>query len=285
MSQVPATHAANPRLLLTGACGRLGPRLAPLLAKQFDLKLTDWRPVTEPPFPILRVNLLDFEQTCDAVRGVDAIAHLAIASSRAYKEDGARFEQAESDQEHRFNLETIDVNVKGTYHLFEAARRACVRRIVYISSMTITMGDPTLDWISEQTPPCPASLYACTKLFGEQLAALYARETNLKVICLRLGQPRPIGHPDEAEWARTPRGRAMMLGLEDAALSIECALRATHISFGVYNIVSESVSRHVDISAAERDLGYLPRQFCDEAGNMVPNEPGTGTRERTIQPA
>src|SRR5689334_3827068 len=125
------TDESNPvrRVLVTGACGRIGPRIVPILGKRFDLKLTDWRPVQNAPFPFERSNLLDFEQTCEIARGVDAIAHLAIASSRNYVEDGNWFTEEELAREHKFHTETIDVNVKGTYHLFEAARRAGVRRI------------------------------------------------------------------------------------------------------------------------------------------------------------
>lgn len=259
------------RILITGACGRIGPHVVPLLANQFDLKLTDWRPVDNPPFPFQNADLLDFDQTCDVVRGVDAIAHLAIATSRRYKEDGTRFTGAEAALEQQFNLETLDVNVKGTYHLLEAARRAGVRRIVYVSSLTILLGHPEGERLNEQTPPCPSNLYACSKLFGEHLGDLYAREHGLSVICLRLGQPYRPNHPFEAEWRKSPRARALYVALEDIARAIERALLAPPISFSVYNIVSESNSRFIDIAAAERDLGYVPRWFCTDEGRMIPN--------------
>lgn len=263
------------RVLVTGACGRIGPRIVPILGKKFDLKLTDWRPVDNPPFPIERANLLDFEQTCEVVRGVDAIAHLAIASSRNHKEDGHCFAEEERAKEHQFNTETIDVNVKGTYHLFEAARRAGVRRIVYVSSLTIVLGGPEHDRLTETSTPIPYNLYACTKLFGEHLGGFYVRDCGLSVICLRLGQPYPMGIRQEEGWRKSPRGRGIFVAFEDIAQAIERALLAPAIPFGVYNVVSESNSRFIDIAAAKRDLGYVPSRFCDDDGQMIPN-PRTG---------
>lgn len=259
------------RILVTGACGRIGPRVVPILAKRFDLKLTDWRPVDNAAFPIERANLLDFEETSRVVDGVDAIAHLAIASSRHYKPDGTWFSQAEREEEHRFNLETIDVNVKGTYHLFEAARRAGVRRIVYVSSLTVVLGGPEREWLTESSPAAPYNLYACSKLFGEHLGDLYSRDHGLSVICLRLGQPYPMGHPFEKEWRQSARALGVMVAFEDIAQAIERALLAPSLSFGVYNIVSESNSRCTDIAAAERDLGFVPAWFCSDEGVMIPN--------------
>jgi hypothetical protein len=102
---------------------------------------------------------------------------------------------------------------------------------------------------------------------------MYARRNGLSVICLRLGQPYPLGHPYEENWKKSPRGRAGFVGFEDIAQAIECAVRAASIRFGVYSIVSDSAMRFVDLAAAKRDLGYVPRQFCDEQGNMIPRVP------------
>ena len=258
------------RVLVTGTCGRIGPYVVPLLAPKFDLVLTDWRPVDNPPFPIHRVNLLDFDQTCEMVRGVDSIVHLAIASSRNYKEDGVGFSEAEQEMERQFHTETIDVNVKGTYHLFEAARRAGVRRIVYASSLTISLGSAERSRVGEETVS-PSNVYACTKLFGEHLGDLYWRKHRLSVICLRLGQPFPLGHPLEKGWARQPQMRGIFVAMEDIAFAIEKSLLAPTISFGVYNIVSEADSPYISIAAAKRDLGYVPTRFCNDKGEMVAN--------------
>jgi len=263
--------SAQTRVLVTGAAGRIASRVIPLLGKPFDLRLTDSQPVTAPPFPFERADLLESEQVARVTRGVDAIVHLAIASRSNFKFGRAALTDKEEREEHSFHLESIDVNVKGTCNLFRAATLAGVGQIVYVSSLTVVLGNPPPDWLTEGMPVRPLGVYGCTKLFGEQLGEFYARERGLRVVCLRLGQPYPFGIPHEKERKFTPSGRGTLLGFEDIAQAIECALCATHIQFGVYHIVSESPWRKVDIAAAARDLGYVPRQFCDENGNMVPN--------------
>lgn len=260
------------RVLVTGAGGRIAVRVIPQLRDRFDFKLTDAQPIREVDLPFEQVNLLDSEQVAKAVKGVDAIVHLAIASRRNYKFGREVFTEEDEREEHQFHLDTIDVNVKGTYNLFRAAKLAGVRQFVYVSSLTVVMGIPPVDGYPELSTPHPLSLYGVSKLFGEHLGEVYSREHGMNVICLRLGQPYPFGEdPLEKERKFTPKGRGALVGFEDIAQAIECSLCTDRIRFGAYNIVSESPWRNVDISAAARDLGYVPRQACNENGDMVPN--------------
>ena len=60
-----------------------------------------------------------------------------------------------------------DNNVTGTLHVFEAARRAGVRRVVYASSSSVYGDRPELPKREDQLP-APISPYAVSKLAGEQ---------------------------------------------------------------------------------------------------------------------
>jgi nucleoside-diphosphate-sugar epimerase len=73
-------------------------------------------------------------------------------------------------------------NVLATAHLARAAA-AHGARLAYISTSDVYGSAAVAD---EETPPAPESLYAYTKLWGEQVAALYAPE-GLTV--LRLANP------------------------------------------------------------------------------------------------
>jgi nucleoside-diphosphate-sugar epimerase len=73
-------------------------------------------------------------------------------------------------------------NVLATAHLARAAAAHGVR-LAYISTSDVYGSAAVAD---EETPPAPESLYAYTKLWGEQVAALYAPE-GLTV--LRLANP------------------------------------------------------------------------------------------------
>ncbi|WP_143642123.1 NAD-dependent epimerase/dehydratase family protein, partial [Streptomyces viridochromogenes] len=103
-------------VLLTGAAGGLGTLMRGLLPSYgYDLRLLDVRPIEDEPDAIV-ADLADREALREAVRGVDAIIHLAGISLEA------PFEKI------------LRANIEGTYHLYEAAREEGVGRIVFASS-------------------------------------------------------------------------------------------------------------------------------------------------------
>ncbi|MDX3532536.1 NAD(P)-dependent oxidoreductase, partial [Streptomyces sp. ID05-39B] len=103
-------------VLLTGAAGGLGTLMRELLpAYGYELRLLDLRPVEGEPDAIV-ADLADRDAVREAVRGVDAIIHLAGISLEA------PFEKI------------LGANIVGTHHLYEAAREEGVPRIVFASS-------------------------------------------------------------------------------------------------------------------------------------------------------
>jgi nucleoside-diphosphate-sugar epimerase len=76
------------------------------------------------------------------------------------------------------------INAAGTMVLFEAARRAGVRRIVYASSAAV-YGDGHSPPLCETMSPSPASPYGLDKLYTEQAGALHASLYGLEPIALR----------------------------------------------------------------------------------------------------
>lgn len=103
-------------VLLTGAAGGLGTLMRGLLpAYGYELRLFDVTPIEGEPDAIT-ADLGDKEALREAVRGVDAIIHLAGISLEA------SFDKI------------LRSNIEGTYNLYEAAREEGVRRIVFASS-------------------------------------------------------------------------------------------------------------------------------------------------------
>ncbi|CAM5720976.1 hypothetical protein SALBM217S_05953 [Streptomyces griseoloalbus] len=103
-------------VLLTGAAGGLGTLMRELLPPYgYDLRLFDMRPVDGAPDAIVG-DLGDRDAVREAVRGVDAVVHLAGISLES------SFDKI------------LKANIEGTYHLYEAAREEGVRRIVFASS-------------------------------------------------------------------------------------------------------------------------------------------------------
>ncbi|MGS2619406.1 SDR family oxidoreductase [Micromonospora sp. LZ34] len=100
------------RVLVTGAGGRLGRAVLPrLLDDGHAVRATSRRPRTDPVVEWAVADLATGAGVAEAVRGVDAVLHLASSPNRR----------------------THQVDVLGTRGLVRAAGEAAVRHLVYIS--------------------------------------------------------------------------------------------------------------------------------------------------------
>jgi nucleoside-diphosphate-sugar epimerase len=67
------------RVLMTGAAGTIGKRLAHALGSSHDLRLADLHRKPDNPNSV-QLDVTDLAQAIAATRGIDAVIHLAIAS-------------------------------------------------------------------------------------------------------------------------------------------------------------------------------------------------------------
>src|SRR6516225_3202105 len=142
------------RVLITGARGYVGRRLSHGLEADHDLRLGDLS-VPEDDARWVRLDVTRPADVEAAMRGVEAVIHLAVASGHEgdYEDDA-------------FNQLRFDVNVKGTWNVLEAARRAGVQRFVFISSLMVVWGYPPPQEVARNAPPRPVGTYAVTKELG-----------------------------------------------------------------------------------------------------------------------
>jgi UDP-glucose 4-epimerase len=84
----------------------------------------------------------------------------------------------------------LAVNVDGQVNVFEAARYAGVKKVIFSSSVA-AYGEPGPELIDESAPAnlAPfqpgAALYSCSKLIGEALCRLYDAKHGVKAVALR----------------------------------------------------------------------------------------------------
>lgn len=224
------------RVLLTGATGSVGRLLRPYLAATYASVLlnarsavADLRPnESYEPGDICDPDLVD-----RLVRGVDGIIHVGALVGPDYT-----FE------------EVLGPNLLGVYHLFEAARRHGVRRIVYASSHHaigfLTRGVP----VDHDTPPRADSWYGVSKAFGEILASHAADRYGLDVMSIRIGY---VGEsvPDE-------RRLHTWCSARDLASLIHIGLTGSQRGFHMVYGISRCPEPLFDNRHAE-SLGYRPQ--------------------------
>jgi uronate dehydrogenase len=248
----------KPRLLVTGACGLVFSHVAHRFTRDYDVLATD---IVERD-GVTKLDLLDYTAVREAMEGVDAVLHLAIASRRAMTHLPP----------HEQNDVEMRANVTGAHHIYAAAADAKVKRVVFMSSMTVWLGDPMPKTFSRDMPVRPNGLYAVTKLLGEQMGELYSRISDLQVICLRLGQPVPMSaFPLGHERTSHTVGFGLAVGYDDIARGLKCALTCQGLRFHIAPLVSACEKPTVDQTHAER-IGYHPRQRFSLDGWCLPQD-------------
>jgi len=221
-------------ILITGAAGDVGTHLRRELAGKYHIRASDLRGLKEK-FKGQKFMRADIARMPDALRitkGVDAVVHLG-----GYSVEGPW-------------AGILSANIVGCYHVFEAARRNGVKRILFPTSNHATgfyRRDQTID---HRVYPKPDSRYGVSKVFGEALGSLYADKYGMEVFCMRIGNvnPAPIDKRRLAIWF-SPRDLAQLvtIGIEHPGIRFE-------IVYGV----SGNTRSWYDNSNAIR-LGYKPR--------------------------
>jgi nucleoside-diphosphate-sugar epimerase len=236
----------RPRILLTGAAGRIGTSLRDTLADH-RLHLHD-RDLSEVRLrdneAAFEGDLADFDGVQKAAAGCNAVIHLA-ANPRV----SAPWEDLRSP------------NFDGAYHVFEAARLAGARRLVFASTNHVTgMLDKQQRWpVTPDGDVAPDSLYGASKAFGEALGRYYAETSDLSVVCLRIGWVLERYLPDNAGWRR------MWLSFRDLGQLVRKSLTAD-VNFGIYYGVSANTPMRYDLENVRRELGYEP---VDDSAQIV----------------
>ena len=175
-------------VLVTGAAGGIGTRLRQLLKGAYPkIRLSDIRPPADlkPDEEFVQAELADLAQVETAVQGVDGIVHLG-----GFATEGP--------------WDTIlNANIIGCYNLFEAARRAGVKRVVFASSNHAVGFYPRQRRIGTREPVRPDSRYGISKAFGEAVAATYAYKHGMRT-CLRIGNfgDKPLDHRRLSIWLK-----------------------------------------------------------------------------------
>lgn len=163
-------------------------------------------------------------------------------------------------------------NIIATYNLFEAARRAGARRVVFASTNHVMgMYDRDRQWpIYVDQPARPDSLYGVSKAFGENLSRYYRDQHGLSVICPRIGWWRPEPTDEISRW--------MWLSPRDCAQVVTRAIE-TDLGYGIFYAISANSGRHWDITSTMEQLGYRPEDDAERYFAAPGEAPGSSATD------
>lgn len=231
-------------ILMTGAAGGIGTFLRPELAGKYALRLSDREPIADlgDGESFVLADLTDFAAVRDAVEGVDGILHFGGHASEGKWEN------------------ILDANIIGMRNVYEAARQAGVKRVVWASSnhaVGFYRRDRTID---HTVYPKPDSRYGVSKVFGEAMGSLYVDKYGLEVVNLRIGNvgEKPVDKRRLAIWI-SPRDLAQL-----------CAIGLDHpdIKFEIFYGASDNKRCWWDNSNAAR-YGYRPQDRSEDYAEDV----------------
>jgi uronate dehydrogenase len=227
------------RLLLTGAAGGLGRQLRPRLQRLCTtLRVSDIAELGSAAAgeELRRVRLEDAPAVHALLDGVDAVVHLG----------GVSTEQPWQP--------ILQANVMGVVHLYEAARKQGVKRIVFASSNHVTGFYRQDEVITARDPVRPDGFYGLSKAWGENVSRFYFDRYGIESACLRIGSSFP-----------EPRDRRMLatwLSYDDLERLVSACLTTPVLGHAIVYGVSDNTNVWWDNTSA-RHIGFRPQDSSE----------------------
>jgi nucleoside-diphosphate-sugar epimerase len=163
------------RICVTGASGKAGRAVVrDLLEHDYDVAATDVAASrADIECGMLRAELTDYGQAVEALRGVDAVVHLANIPAPGICTPAV----------------TFNANITMNFNVFQAAAELGLSRVVWASSET-TLGlpfevPPRYAPVDEDHYPLPTTTYALSKVASETITGHIAQWSGIPFVALR----------------------------------------------------------------------------------------------------
>jgi nucleoside-diphosphate-sugar epimerase len=162
------------RICVTGASGLAGRAVVRELREHgYDVAQTDIAVSKDELQWVLRADLTDYGQAVEALRGAEAVVHLANIPAPGIATPAV----------------TFNSNITMNFNVFQAAADLGLSRVVWASSET-TLGlpfdvPPRYAPVDEDHYPVTTSTYALSKVATETIAGQFAQWTGIPFIALR----------------------------------------------------------------------------------------------------
>ncbi|MGB6242411.1 MAG: NAD(P)-dependent oxidoreductase [Castellaniella sp.] len=237
------------RLLLTGAAGGLGRVLRDTLKPMTQvLRLSDVQTLgaPQPGEEIQLCDLADKQAVDRLVQGCDAVVHMGgVSVERPFEE-------------------ILEANIKGIFHLYEAARRHQVRRVVFASSNHTIGFYRQGERLDAHSPTRPDGYYGLSKVYGEQMASFYYDRYGIETVSIRIGTA--VAEPGDR--------RALHTWLSFGDLTE--LIRRSLLTPGVGHTVVYGMSDNRDVWWDNRlaaHLGYVPADSSEPFRSVIEARP------------
>jgi nucleoside-diphosphate-sugar epimerase len=255
------------RVLITGMSGLIGRLLRRHLEQRGGYHLTALNRRSVEGVESVQADISDLQSIVPAFQGQEVVVHLA--ASLGFTD----WEQA------------LSANIVGAYNVYEAARLAGVKRVVFASSGSTVRGIeriPPYDALTtgrygevpEQFAKVtheavqPTDIYGASKVWGEAIGRYFSDAHGLSVLCVRIGWVGQDDHP------KTPRQVSLYLSHRDVLQILERCIEAPpELAYDIFFATSNNRWGYRDLGHARQVLGYEPQDSAEAFGELAPTPP------------
>ncbi|MBB5688377.1 NAD(P)-dependent oxidoreductase [Roseomonas alkaliterrae] len=230
-------------VLLTGASGNLGRHLAKeLAARGWRLRLTDIAPFPDPlpaGAAFVKADLNDGVALLRQAEGCGAILHFGgVSVERPFEE-------------------VLGPNIRGLYHVYEAARREGARVVFASSNHSIGFHERPSGNAERLDYDCafrPDGYYGLSKAYGELMGRMYWDKHGVENVNLRIGScfPKPVDRRMLSTW----------LSYADLTRLVERCVLAERAGHAVIWACSDNPASYWGRDHRER-IGWAPQDSAE----------------------
>lgn len=241
------------KVLLVGGTGFIGRRIAARLSalgftpRIFDLAPALARTALPAGYEAVAGDVTDAASVAAAAEGCSGIVHLAGIMTIDCARDPAR---------------AIRINVLGSTHVFEAARREGIP-VAYLSSAGVFGPE-------DAVIPAPLTLYGVTKLAVEGIARVYAADHGVASVGLR---PYVVYGPGESSGIAAGPSIALAASVRQAPATIGFSGRVGFVHVDdVARLLAAAVTRPITgaavltVAGDTRDMTEFVRELARQSG-------------------
>jgi nucleoside-diphosphate-sugar epimerase len=236
----------------------IGTALRRILSDKYEWSALNRRDL--PGVPTTQADIGDLEAIQPAFEGVDTVVHLAAVAQVSASWDTL-----------------LSPNFTGTYNVFEAARVAGVKRVIFASSGATVAGihgeEPfkalvegrysdvggTWPMLTHESMPRPMGLYGVSKVFGEALARQFVDTSPLSILCLRIGwvgeEDRPVAPAHWVNWC----SQRDIVQVIDRSIEAPASLR-----YDIFFVTSNNRWGYRSLEHTRQVLGYVPQDNAED---------------------
>lgn len=228
-------------------------------------RVADGRALDIPDEKFFLSDLSDLDEVTAAMSGMDTVVHMAA--------DPSGFNGWES---------VLNSNIVGAYNVFEGCKQAGVTRVVFASTIQVSMGyrneepyksiwEGTFEGtpadvpvITHTDPTRTENIYSSSKVFGEALARAYADVHGMSCLCIRIGWVVKEDRPPR------PDANSIWCSQRDIVHLTECCINASDdVRFDIFYGMSDNEWRWVDIAHAREVVGFVPQDRAEDVDSSM----------------